>query len=144
MGRSRAYRSIFWIKFYLRAKRVNQKIRKNFFCHILTFYVYLSWIMAKKSKKMRFLIWHISLLARRATYVARASARTQAVKDCRDFAWFSKTKKNFKTNIILDQMVSSKDKKGDFSNEYAKRNALKSDWRRNSKFYAWGLPFDIL
>ena len=86
----------------------------------------------------------LTLLARRATIVARASARTQAVIDRRYFAWFSKTKKNFKTNIILDQMVSSKDKKGDFSNEYAKRNALKSDWRRNSKFYAWGLLFDIL
>ena len=144
MGRSRAYRSNFRIKFYLRAKRVNQKIQKLFFCHFLTFYVYLSWIMTKKSKKVRFLIWHISLLARRATYVARASARTQVVIDRRDFAWFSKTKKNLKTNIILDQMVHSKDEKADYSNQYAKRDALKSESRRNSKFYAWGLLFNTL
>ena len=85
------------------------------------FCAYLSWISEKKSKKWHFLICCLSLLVRRAVIAARASARTQAVIDRRDFAWFSKTKKHLKTNIFLDQLVLSKDKKGDYSEKYAKK-----------------------
>ena len=64
------------------------------------------------------------------------AARSQAVIDRRDFASFSKTKNNLKTNKFLDQMVHLKDEKADYLIESDKRNALKSDLRQNSKFYA--------